>query len=423
MKPARACTFGAIGAVLIAMAAAARAATITSASLATHGNIVELHFTIRGEGLSWSRLEQHQQLIINLENVHLKIPSRPLEGQTLEPITSVEAYAISPREGRVVIEVNGKVDYAITLAIPQLIVRFARAGSAPEIATPIITRSRVNFANSDRRHNSFSHSEGIANSAKNSVTANSNDAPERIHPVAVFPPQSFSSTPLVVIDPGHGGRDPGTRSASGIAEKDLALQIALRLRRALETAGVRAELTRTDDRFLTLAERTQIANQAHANLFISVHLNASPDANTTGIETYYLNNTTDRATIRLARMENSGEGRAATGVPNLNYILTDLRQGDKANEAESLSRMIEAETVAAIAASSGIRANNLGARSGPFYVLVGAEMPSVLVECGFLSNPSETNRLSSPNYQAGLADGIAAAVTNYFNGDLAVGNL
>lgn len=423
MKPARACTFGAIGAVLIAMAAAARAATITSASLATHSNIVELHFTIRGEGLSWSRLEQHQQLIINLENVHLKIPSRPLEGQTLEPIISVEAYAISPQEGRVVIEVNGKVDYAITLAMHQLIVRFARTGSAPEIAAPIVTRTRVNPANSDRRHNSFSHSEGIANSARTSVTANSNDAPERIHPVAVFPPQSFSSSPLVVIDPGHGGRDPGTRSASGIAEKDLALQIALRLRRALETAGVRAELTRTDDRFLTLAERTQIANRAHANLFISVHLNASPDANTTGIETYYLNNTTDRATIRLARMENSGEGRATTSEPNLNYILTDLRQGDKANEAESLSRMIEAETVAAIAASSGIRANNLGARSGPFYVLVGAEMPSVLVECGFLSNPSETNRLSSPNYQAGLADGIAAAVTNYFNGDLAVGNL
>ncbi len=423
MKRARVCTVGTIGAVLITMAIAARAATITDASMATRGNIVELHFTVRGERLSWSRLEQHQQLVINLENVRLKIPARPLDGQTIEPITSIEAYATSSRDGRVVIDVSGKVDYAITLAMHQLIVRFARAGSAPEIAAPIITRTRVNLTTSERRHNSYFRSEKVANSARAAAIADSDDAPERIYPVAAFPPQSFSDAPLVVIDAGHGGRDPGTRSASGIAEKDLALQIALRLRRALETAGVRAELTRTDDRFLTLAERTQVANQTHANLFISVHLNASPDANTTGIETYYLNNTTDRATIRLARMENSDEGRPVAGQPNLNYILTDLRQGDKANEAESLSRMIETETVAAIAASSGIRANNLGARSGPFYVLVGAEMPSVLVECGFLSNTVEANHLSSSNYQTGLADGIAAAITNYLKGELAVGNL
>jgi N-acetylmuramoyl-L-alanine amidase len=157
---------------------------------------------------------------------------------------------------------------------------------------------------------------------------------------------------------------------------------------------------------------------------VSIHLNSSPDANTAGIETYYLNNTTDRATIRLAQMENSvAGGYSVQGEPNLNYILTDLRQQDKANESASLARMIEAETVAAIDASMGIRVNELGAKQGPFYVLVGALMPSVLVECGFLSNPDEAHLLESPQYQQGLADGIGRAVVHYFNADAAVGNL
>ena len=229
---------------------------------------------------------------------------------------------------------------------------------------------------------------------------------------------------MVVIDAGHGGHDPGTEAAGDVAEKDLALQIATRLRDALAASGIDARLTRDSDTFLTLAERTQMANRNRADLFVSIHLNSSPDSNTAGIETYYLNNTTDRATIRLARMENDvAGGYGAPGEPNLNYILTDLRQQDKANESASLARMIEAQTVADIDASMGIRLNDLGAKQGPFYVLVGALMPSVLVECGFLSNPDEARLLQAPQYQQGLADGIARAVVHYFNADAAVGNL
>ncbi|HEX3409294.1 MAG TPA: N-acetylmuramoyl-L-alanine amidase, partial [Candidatus Binataceae bacterium] len=228
---------------------------------------------------------------------------------------------------------------------------------------------------------------------------------------------------LVVIDAGHGGGDPGTQ-AGEVAEKDLALQIATRLREVLVAGGLDARLTRQDDTFRTLAERTQFANRNRADLFVSIHLNSSPSTNTAGIETYYLNNTTDRATIRLSHMENDvAGGYSATGEPNLNYILTDLRQQDKANESASLARMIEAETVADIEDSMGIRLNDLGAKQGPFYVLVGALMPSVLVECGFLSNPDEARLLQSPRYQQALADGIARAVIHYLNADAAVGNL
>jgi N-acetylmuramoyl-L-alanine amidase len=123
-------------------------------------------------------------------------------------------------------------------------------------------------------------------------------------------------------------------------------------------------------------------------------------------------------------MENGvAGGYSAPGEPNLNYILTDLRQQYKANESASLARMIEAEAVSDIDATMGLRVNELGAKQGPFYVLVGALMPSVLVECGFLSNAGEARLLQLPQYQQALADGIARAVIHYFNADAAVGNL
>ena len=230
--------------------------------------------------------------------------------------------------------------------------------------------------------------------------------------------------PVVVIDPGHGGYDSGTTAGAPLLEKDIALQIGLRLQGELEHRGVRAILTRTGDYFVTLADRTAFANQAGADLFISIHLNSSPDAATTGIETYYLNNTTDRATIRLAAMENASGGAYSTAAGgDLNYILSDMRQQYKANESVALASMIEADTTAELNASLGVRVNALGAMRGPFYVLVGARMPAVLVECGFLSNREEAARLASAPYQQMLAQGIAEAAVHYFNADAAVGNL
>jgi N-acetylmuramoyl-L-alanine amidase len=229
---------------------------------------------------------------------------------------------------------------------------------------------------------------------------------------------------VVVIDPGHGGYDSGTEAGAPLLEKDLALQIALRLKGELEHRGIRAILTRTGDYFVTLAERTAFANRAGADLFISIHLNSSPDAAATGIETYYLNNTTDRATIRLAAMENaSGDAYGTTAGGNLSYILSDMRQQYKANESVSLASMIEAQTAADLDASLGLQVSALGAMRGPFYVLVGARMPAVLVECGFLSNRGEAARLASAQYQQVLAEGVAEAVVHYFDADAAVGNL
>lgn len=410
----------------------AAATTLTGASLEPRGAFVELHFHVIGAQPAWTLYGRHQQLTIELDRTHLTVPAEPLAGQEVAPITDVNAATGADGVTRIVVGVSGKVDYAAAFAGHDLIVRFARAGSAPAIAAPIrITLKPRRFVRPPADHEI--PLAAIPRSAPEIGSTAATPLPES-HPSAapsietaalttLLPPRT--SRPVVVIDPGHGGHDPGTTAATGVAEKDLALAIATRVHQALEAAGVSAPLTRSDDRFLSLAERTGVANRDHADLFVSIHLNSSPDRATSGIETYYLNNTTDRATIRLARMENSAAAPDSgdSREPNLNYILTDLRQEYKANESFALARMIESASAARVGAATGTTVNMLGVKRGPFYVLVGAEMPAVLVECGFLSNAPEADRLADPRYQQGLADGIATAIIRYLGTDAAAGNL
>ena len=429
------------------------AAVISGASIESHDKIVELHFKIRGRSLKWHLNRHGQRLWIELDHAKIEIPARPFNGQEQLPVILVSATDSGAGLAEIGIEVSGQVDFAIASLPHELVVRLAPTGTVANLAVPLLVEMdrtrRTSTALSARRparsNGSVRTAETVASVAPpaklEGATITATDEPAtlpravpvfgvdaeasaRLRPVAITPPHAHAGRPLVVIDPGHGGRDPGTETPGNVAEKDLALRIATHLRTALESRGINAELTRADDAFLRLAERTALANRAHADLFISIHLNSSPDANAAGLETYYLNNTTDRATIRLAQMENTvAGGYSAPGQPDLDYILTDLRQGYKANESASLARLIEAESIADVEASMGVRVNALGAKQGPFYVLVGAEMPAVLVECGFLSNPAETQNLLEPRYQKALADGIAAAVTDYFNAAAAVGNL
>jgi N-acetylmuramoyl-L-alanine amidase len=444
-----------IVALVLGRPGSARAATITGASIVQQGGAVELHFAVQGRGLGWHLSIHGQQLWIDLDHVRMAIASRPLLGQEVAPVTMVSAVG-GGVTGRIAIEVNGRNDYAIGRLPHELVLRIASAGKVPNLAAPILTRmerrrvvartteaspasgrgvSDYDSANTAVSPNAGNHEiEGITPHTNSRPPYNSQptqlasreaaDSPSSRTSSSLQSAQSRIERQLVVIDAGHGGHDPGTEAAGDVAEKDLALQIARRVRDALAADGVDARLTRNDDTFLTLAERTQLANQSRADLFVSIHLNSSPNPDTSGIETYYLNNTTDHSTIRLARMENGvAGGYGAPGDPNLNYILTDLRQQYKANESASLARMIEAEAVSDINATMGLRVNELGAKQGPFYVLVGALMPSVLVECGFLSNPGEAQLVRSSQYQQALADGIARAVIHYFNADAAVGNL
>lgn len=394
---------------------------LNSARIERRGPTLELHFEFNGAVPRLDLSAHGNQLWIELPSTRIAIPPRPLFGYEVAPIRSVRAIEAQNGSGksRIVVEVIGKADYAVARLPHEIVLRIASAGADPNIAAPIVV-----------------HHDAPRPTRRMLARSEVQPAPDYIEPASANPPASQTNLerviaspehqagPLVMIDPGHGGFDPGTQSSSGLLEKDLALQIATRLKASLEARGIRAEVTRSADVFLSLPERTRIANRAGADLFVSIHLNSSPNTETTGIEVYYLNNTTDRATIRLARMENGGaDGYGASDASNLNYILTDLRQNYKASEAASLAKMIETQTVADLDAGLGLNVNALGAKMGPFYVLVGAHMPAVLVECGFLSNPEEARRLESAEYQNLLAGAISTALVHYFNADLAVGNL
>jgi N-acetylmuramoyl-L-alanine amidase len=397
---------------------------LSSARIERRGPRFEVHFEFNGAVPRLNLSAHGNQLWIELPSTRIAIPPRPLFGYEVAPIKSVHAFDAQNGSGksRIVVEVIGKTDYAVARLPHEIVLRIAPAGADPNIAAPIVT-----------------HHDAPRPNARTLARAEVHPAADNIEPASAHPPapptnlepliaspENQGGSPLVVIDPGHGGYDPGTQSSSGVLEKDLALQIATRVKSSLEVRGIRAQVTRSSDVFISLPERTRIANRVGADLFVSIHLNSSPNTETTGIEVYYLNNSTDRATIRLARMENGGgDGYGAPDAShlNLNYILTDLRQNYKASEAASLAKMIDAQTVADLDAGLGLNVNALGAKMGPFYVLVGAHMPAVLVECGFLSNPGETQRLEGVDYQNLLAGAISTAIVHYFNADLAVGNL
>jgi N-acetylmuramoyl-L-alanine amidase len=229
----------------------------------------------------------------------------------------------------------------------------------------------------------------------------------------------------IMLDPGHGGHDPGARGVDGIAEKDVVLAISRRVGRKLASRfDVDVLFTRTTDVFIPLEERTARANAAKADLFISIHANASTNRDLQGVETYYLNNTNNRATIRLAAMENGvfkGE-RKSTDEPGLSYILSDLIQAGKEEESISLAHHLQEAVVSrARIHYPGVR--NLGVKQGPFYVLVGAHMPCVLVEVAFLSHRVEGKHLISPDYQEVLAEGLFLGIARFLRTELMVKSL
>jgi N-acetylmuramoyl-L-alanine amidase len=233
-----------------------------------------------------------------------------------------------------------------------------------------------------------------------------------------LPAQAGPRRYKVMLDPGHGGKDPGARGVGGIYEKDVVLSISRLVEARLrEDPTVDVHLTRRDDRYLTLEERTALANAVGADLFISIHANASPNRSAHGIEVYYLNNTNNRGTLRLAAMENDvrwnpDDPSLQSAIPDLSYILSDLRQTYKVEESKLLAQgLVGSMAESARASFPGVQ--GLGAKEGPFYVLVGAYMPCVLVETSFLTHPVEGARLKTLAYREALADGIFQGIRSY----------
>ena len=215
----------------------------------------------------------------------------------------------------------------------------------------------------------------------------------------------------IVIDPGHGGKDYGAPGyLKGIHEKNIVLQIAKRLARKVENElNCDAVLTRTTDRYLTLEERTAIANTQNADLFVSIHTNAVRHTKAYGIETFFLNLATDDDAILVAARENA---TSAKNISDLESILNDLMQNAKINESSRLAAMVQTEMCYHLKKKySHIRSK--GVKKAPFYVLLGAQMPAILVETSFISNPRECKRLTNATYQEVLCDGIIRGIKKY----------
>ncbi|MBE7414981.1 MAG: N-acetylmuramoyl-L-alanine amidase [Deltaproteobacteria bacterium] len=217
----------------------------------------------------------------------------------------------------------------------------------------------------------------------------------------------------IVIDPGHGGKDPGAVGRTGLKEKDINLKLGLMLREKLEReAGATVVMTRDRDVFVPLEERTAIANREEADLFISIHTNAAPRRTASGIETYILGISNDEEAKRVAARENATSTRS---VSDLEFILNDLIKTAKTNDSARFAGVVQDSLVSKLRASyRNVRSN--GVKGAPFYVLIGTKMPAVLVEVSFISNPLEEERLKDPKYLKEAVDGIADGVLSYMNG-------
>lgn len=215
----------------------------------------------------------------------------------------------------------------------------------------------------------------------------------------------------IVVDPGHGGRDYGAPGyLKGVHEKNIVLSIGKRLAAKIEKElGCEVLMTRTNDRYLTLEERTAFANTKNADLFISIHTNSHRDRRAYGLETYFLNLATDNESIMVAATENATSEK---NISDLQTILLDLMQNSKINESSRLATHVQESMYGYLKRRYG-RVKSKGVKQAPFYVLLGAQMPSILIETSFISNKRECKRLIDPAYQDHLCEGIIKGIRQY----------
>jgi N-acetylmuramoyl-L-alanine amidase len=214
----------------------------------------------------------------------------------------------------------------------------------------------------------------------------------------------------IVIDPGHGGHDSGTLGAGGIEEKDVVLDVALRLGKLLhERLGAEIIYTRSDDTFIPLETRTAIANKAQADLFLSIHANSSSDPAARGVETYYLNFTSSPDALETAARENAV---STESIHQLSDLVKKITLKDKIDESREFASDVQQGLYGGLA-KGNVGLKNRGVKKAPFVVLIGANMPSVLAEISFVTNPKDADELSRPEYRERVAESLYKGVAKY----------
>jgi N-acetylmuramoyl-L-alanine amidase len=245
--------------------------------------------------------------------------------------------------------------------------------------------------------------------------------PELVQPVAAPQPTRDGQSTLtrtlglkisrIVIDAGHGGHDTGTIGPTGLMEKDLCLDVALRLGKLVQQKlpGAEVVYTRSDDTFVPLEDRTRIANEAKADLFVSIHANSSPNAGARGVETYYLNLKGSPEAMEVAARENAVSQQ---GVHDLEDLLKKIARTEKIDESKELAEDVQASLSKRVQRTAK-PVKDRGVHKAPFVVLIGADMPSILTEISFLSNPSDEQLLKKPEHRQRIAEGVYQGVSAY----------
>jgi N-acetylmuramoyl-L-alanine amidase len=214
----------------------------------------------------------------------------------------------------------------------------------------------------------------------------------------------------IVLDPGHGGHDTGTIGPEGLREKDLVLDVSKRLGALIEER-LHSEVvfTRSDDTFIPLERRTEIANESKADLFLSIHANSSPLRSAAGVETYYLNFTTSKTALDLATRENSGSQK---NIYELQELLEKIALKDKVEESREFASRIQS-ALFTLSARTNSHSKDRGVKKAPFVVLIGATMPSVLAEIGFISNSHDEGTMRREDYRDRIAEALYKGLSNY----------
>jgi N-acetylmuramoyl-L-alanine amidase len=400
-----------------------------------------------------ARISGPDRIYFDIQDAQLnaKLAAQPVEIPSNGHLKSVRMAQNRANVVRVVLEVDKVKDYSVfELANPaRLVVDVYGSGTdgnpaasaAARTAVPAAPSSRANGApavrevkaalNSQNAADFRTGSSGAAKGAKLNVeqTAAAGPAPQvpwlsarktvaAMGPAPVAQPTRAGGRSLtrvlglkvgrIVIDAGHGGHDTGTIGPTGLMEKDLSLDVSLRLGRIIQERLPQAEVayTRSDDSYVALEQRTAIANDARSDLLISIHANSSADRKVRGIETYYLDFNAEPAAMEVAARENA---LAQGGVHQLEELVQKIARNDKIEESRDLAASIQ-ESLARQTDASG---SDRGVRQAPFVVLIGAHMPSVLTEISFLSNPADEQWLKKPENRQRVAEGIYRGIETY----------
>ncbi len=315
----------------------------------------------------------------------------------IESISSYKVFSLAD-PFRVIIDVRGKEKKEPQVLKTQISNKPTQPVKAPEQSSSqivVLRQGKKNPVNMTAMENQTNQNASVPSSEKSITLAQ----------------QLGLRVRTIVLDPGHGGKDPGA-IAYGLKEKDVVLKVAKMLAPLLEERlGCKVILTRTTDVFIPLEERTAIANTHDADLFVSLHINASPSEKAYGIETYYLNLTTNPEAMRVAAFENATSTHQMSDLQN---ILSDILKNSKINESSRLAELVHNSIITGLDKNFS-HIKNLGVKQAPFYVLIGAEMPAILVEMSFITNKNDVNHLKNNHFLKSIANDISSGIQSYIS--------